>query len=143
MGRIKQLYPLVRDSKVLIFALDTDNNPWCMKVTDQKMGDWFRLPDLPSKNPKIKSEKDPREGFEELWQAYPRHTARLAAIKSFNRIDPKFDSIILKAVEESKGTRQWKEGAIPHLSTYLNQKRWEDELAPSTESYLDRKLKEL
>jgi hypothetical protein len=35
---------------------------------------------------------------------------------------------ILKAVEKHKQSKQWKDGIYPHASTWLNQRRWEDEI---------------
>lgn len=39
---------------------------------------------------------------------------------------------ILTALAWQKRTEQWQRGAIPHASTYLNQRRWTDE--PPTHS---------
>ena len=35
---------------------------------------------------------------------------------------------LLSAIERQKISRSWKEGFVPHLSTWLNGARWEDEV---------------
>ena len=71
--------------------------------------------------------------FERFWNAYPRHTAKANATKAFNKLKPD-DALIdkmLKAIEQQKKSDQWQRDNgqyIPHPSTWLNQRRWEDEL---------------
>lgn len=71
-------------------------------------------------------------GFDELWKAYPRKQSKAAAQKSYRKLDPDGELLgaLLSAVERQKKTRQWQEDGgkyIPLLSTWLNQRRWEDE----------------
>lgn len=68
--------------------------------------------------------------FEEFWRKYPRkvakHPARLKWVRIVNSRDVYED--ILKAIERNKGTEQWRDiRFIPHASTFLNQRRWEDD----------------
>jgi hypothetical protein len=73
------------------------------------------------------------ERFDRFWAAYPRHTAKSLALKSFRRLavsDTLLD-IILSALAIQIRSLQWsrESGAfIPHPSTWLNQARWNDEL---------------
>lgn len=75
----------------------------------------------------------PMGDFERFWNAYPRHTAKANATKAFNKLKPD-DALIdkmLKAIEQQKKSDQWQRDNgqyIPHPSTWLNQRRWEDEL---------------
>lgn len=73
--------------------------------------------------------------FEKLWSAYPRANGKYAAFKAFLKINPRNGDLekIIRAVEMNKQLPQWREnlakGAvefIPYLSTYLNQRRFED-----------------
>ena len=69
--------------------------------------------------------------FEGLWNYYPRHTSKQAAIKAWDKLKPSDELIadIGKALRRQKAWDEWQRGiGIPHLSTYLNQRRWEDEL---------------
>lgn len=75
--------------------------------------------------------------FNQFWSAYPKKIARGAAEKSFSKIKPSKDLLeqMLAAVKQQSASDAWiKEGGqyIPNPSTWLNQRRWEDEplLAP-------------
>lgn len=71
------------------------------------------------------------ERFAGLWDYYPRHTSKQAAAKAWDKLKPSDELIaqIGKALRRQKAWDEWKRGiGIPHLSTYLNQRRWEDEL---------------
>ena len=71
------------------------------------------------------------EGFQRFWSAYPRKVSKSCCKKAWQRINPcpALTEIILSAVEAHKETKQWQDKQyIPYPSTWLNQKRWEDEL---------------
>lgn len=74
--------------------------------------------------------------FERFWTAYPRKVNKTAARKAFDRLRPSDDLLatMLTAIEKQKGSDQWTKDAgqyIPHPATWLNGKRWEDELLPA------------
>lgn len=66
------------------------------------------------------------EDFESFWKVYPRHESKSQAMKSWKTAKPDLQ-IVLKAVEVQKKGEQWQKNIIPHASTWLNQRRWEDE----------------
>ena len=71
--------------------------------------------------------------FAQFWSAYPRKIGKGAAEKSWSKIkmDDALFKTVLDAVESQKKSNQWKRDNgqyIPNPSTWLNQKRWEDEL---------------
>ena len=68
--------------------------------------------------------------FDRFWDAYPRKTAKSKACESWNRLHPDATllGIILAAIARQQECDQWKRGIIPHASTWLNQRRWEDEM---------------
>jgi hypothetical protein len=70
------------------------------------------------------------EGFAEFWQAYPRKQAKQAAQKAWGNLapDPELRRLILVGLEHAKRSRQWSEGVIPHPATWINGRRWEDEI---------------
>lgn len=77
----------------------------------------------------------PQEGrFAEFWAQYPKKVGKGAAEKAFERIKPDkqtFDRM-MDAISAQKRSRQWTENNgqyIPNPATWLNQRRWEDELA--------------
>lgn len=74
--------------------------------------------------------------FDRFWEAYPRHTAKQEALKRFEKLAPDGElfETMLKAIEKQKRSEQWTKDNgqfIPHPATWLNQRRWEDELPES------------
>jgi hypothetical protein len=70
--------------------------------------------------------------FEKFWKAYPRKQGKGAAEKAWKRIhvNGAFGSL-LTALENQKQTEQWRKDNgqfIPNPATWLNQRRWEDEI---------------
>lgn len=75
-------------------------------------------------------------GFDRLWSVYPRKVGKDAAAKAFAKRKPDAALVetMVKAVEVQRQSRDWtKDGGqfIPHLSTWLNEGRWMDEIASS------------
>ncbi|MBI4063485.1 MAG: hypothetical protein HY401_04200 [Elusimicrobia bacterium] len=73
-------------------------------------------------------------GFDVFWQAYPRHVGKQSAIKAWGKLKPAPEPLkkILEALERQKQSEQWqREGGrfIPHPATWINGKRWEDEIS--------------
>ena len=71
-------------------------------------------------------------GFQIFWTAYPRKQGKGACENWWNKHQPDDVQlgIMLHKVEEAKKTPQWQEDRgkyIPMPSTWLNQKRWEDD----------------
>ena len=68
-------------------------------------------------------------GFDVFWAAYPRHDAKLPALKEWRKLKPdaELQAKILESLTWQKETRQWREGFIPHGRTFLSQRRFEDE----------------
>lgn len=71
--------------------------------------------------------------FVRFWSAYPRKTAKQAALKAFHKLTPDNTllTLMLAAIATQEKNEQWQRGIIPHASTWLNQRRWEDELTPA------------
>ena len=71
--------------------------------------------------------------FSEFWSKYPRGEGKAEAFKAWQKLKPDAELIgrINTALERQKQSQQWKRDGgryIPHASTWLNQRRWEDEL---------------
>lgn len=73
-------------------------------------------------------------GFAKFWDVYPRHVARSAALKAWIRIGVTQELLktILAALDLQKQMPGWQKEKqyIPHASTWLNNRRWEDEVDP-------------
>ena len=70
--------------------------------------------------------------FKRFWGSYPRKVQKIDARRAFAKLNPDDELLgaIIKAVEASKGSKDWTDGGgafIPYPATYLNGRRWEDE----------------
>lgn len=79
-------------------------------------------------------------GFAEFWEAYPRKIAKGAAMKAFAKLraDDALLASILKAVAAARNSDQWKADGgkwIPHPATWLNGRRWEDEIEAESDPF--------
>jgi hypothetical protein len=76
------------------------------------------------------------EDFQKIWNYYPRHegTSKCKAFESWERAAnlPGLDSLIACIALEKEKDQWQEESKIPHLATWLNQRRWE--------SYPDAKI---
>ena len=82
-----------------------------------------KVRNIPPKSPK---------GFDEFWKAYPRKQSKTAALKAFEKLKPDSEllGVMLSAIKRQVESDQWKRDGgqyIPHPSTWLNGRRWEDE----------------
>lgn len=69
--------------------------------------------------------------FDRFWEVYPKKVGKGDARRAFDKVKVDVEDLIA-AVERQKGSDQWtRDGGryIPNPSTWLNQGRWEDELA--------------
>jgi len=83
--------------------------------------------------PPIRPKGQVFENFEKFWKAYPRRTARVNAVRAFEKLNPDDPLLekIITALEAQKKSLDWrKDGGkfIPHPATWINARRWEDEL---------------
>lgn len=74
-----------------------------------------------------------KESFEIFYANYPKKKARDDAERAFTKLNPDKDlqDKILKAVRQAKTSKDWLKDDgeyIPHPATYLNKRRWEDEI---------------
>ncbi len=73
------------------------------------------------------------EHFEAFWKAYPRKAKKPAAMKAFVALKPDAELLeqMLAAIAKARESSEWLESGgkyIPHPTTWLNNRRWEDEL---------------
>ena len=77
--------------------------------------------------------------FAQFWQQYPKKVAKVDARKAFMRLNPDDEllGVMLSALERHKASEGWtKDGGrfIPYPSTWINQRRWEDEIDTTEKS---------
>ena len=72
--------------------------------------------------------------FDVFWKAYPRKINKQEARQAFAKVSTPVETLT-RAVAKQKLSAQWKADGgryIPYPATWLNQRRWEDELPPDT-----------
>ena len=70
------------------------------------------------------------EKFADFWQAYPCGRSKQAAIRAWDKLRPDDALLHTMAVGLKRAMKRedWRRGiGIPHASTWLNDRRWEDE----------------
>jgi uncharacterized protein YdaU (DUF1376 family) len=97
------------------------------------------------KNPRTLKPTLPTEWFDSFWSAYPRKVAKAEALKAFTKINPDETVLakMLASVNTSKQSTDWlKDGGqfVPFPSTWLNQRRWEDESSEQTNVHFEGML---
>lgn len=85
-----------------------------------------------SNEPKEASDWKP-ERFNAFWEAYPCGKSKQAAIRAWDKLRPD-DSLLVemaKGLQRALRSEDWQRGiGIPYASTWLNNRRWEDEDKP-------------
>lgn len=81
--------------------------------------------------PKKSEPKYKPDTFEFFWQLYPRKTSRQTAVRAWDKLKPDKELCyaMKAALERAVQSPAWAEQDgrfIPHFSTWLNQRRWED-----------------
>ena len=79
---------------------------------------------------KIKDKCQKDAEFDAFWEAYPRKEGKQKAKAAFEKVNVHLD-VLLNAIERQKQSTQWSKDNgqfIPHPTTWLNGKRWEDEV---------------
>ena len=71
--------------------------------------------------------------FSLFWSAYPKKVAKVAAQRAFKKIKATEDDKILKDIAKRKLNGWTDPQYIPNPTTYLNQRRWEDEVTETAE----------
>lgn len=92
--------------------------------------------------PKSKTPKcDPR--FEQFWRLYPNRKAKAKAEAAWLKLDPTDDlfAALMSALGAQAISPDWTKDAgqfVPHPATWINQRRWEDEVTHATSPQPDR-----
>ena len=73
--------------------------------------------------------------FDVFWEQWPRREAKAAARRAWSKIPIAEYPALMAGLEMWRKSEQWTRGIVPHPATWLNGRRWEDEveiLAPSS-----------
>ena len=84
----------------------------------------------PGKRKKAQAPDWEPEIFDRFWKAYPRGEGKQAAKRAWNKLKPDaaLRHTMALALKTQLDTPDWNGGIFPHASTWLNGRRWEDEL---------------
>lgn len=86
------------------------------------------------------------EMFALFYSEYPRHVARKAAEKAWNRVDMTdelFNTIMLALASQKETAWKCKDSRyIPHAASWLNGERWNDEIEAPQPSRQDQAFNE-
>lgn len=73
--------------------------------------------------------------FERFWDAWPKghKKARRSAVRAWDKLkaSDKLLDRMAEALQQQMQSDQWKRGFVPYPATWLNGRRWEDEVEPS------------
>lgn len=89
--------------------------------------------------------KNAHDGFNEFWEAYPRKKDKQVAEKAWvkNGLSKKVGEILLALENQKANDAQWKDSKfVPYPATYLNGKRWEDEIEQKVTKKEEKKQNE-
>lgn len=84
------------------------------------------------------TDSDKEKAFPQFWASYPRKDSKQESLKAFLKLKNGDVDRVMAALEKHKKSAQWASDGgkfIPHASTWLNQRRFEDELAPAAKPY--------
>ena len=93
----------------------------------------------PNTNPNPNARETRGAAFEKFWSAYPRKEGKQKARSAFEKVTVDLD-VLLVALETQKKSSQWTKDNgqfIPHAATWLNGKRWEDQLSVDRAGYVN------
>ncbi|MDR8102474.1 hypothetical protein KPB04_12120 [Burkholderia cenocepacia] len=114
----------------------TNPTPTCARESEIEKDRESRI-EKETENAPSRIEKTEKDGaFSIFWKAYPRKDSKVPAQKAFAKLAPSAELLgqILDALDRFKRCDQWtrEDGKfIPFASTWLNQRRWEDESTPA------------
>lgn len=69
--------------------------------------------------------------FNQFWLEYPKKVSKQDAIRAFSKINENEIPLLMEALKKYKYSADWLESGgrfIPHPATWLNGRRWEDEI---------------
>ena len=110
------------------------NEPDKLRTREEKRRDIDQEQEPPSSPSRAKGKIHPvPDGFAEFWSAYPRKEAKATALKAYAKTTEAERRVIAIVLAQFAASWKWKNDPqyIPHPTTWLNQRRWEDEPPPA------------
>lgn len=85
-------------------------------------------PSVRASQPNTVEQETIEAGFQTFWESWPLKQAKSDARRAWGKIPLAEYPAISAGLAHWKTSEQWKRGIIPHAATWLNGKRWTDEL---------------
>ena len=101
-----------------------------------------------TEKPPARKLADVPKGFSHWYDSYPRKHGKLAAVKAWKKINPSnvLAAQMAIAIRNQVAQHHFQNGRgedfIPNPSTWLNQGRWDDEIAESPQARKDREFEQ-
>lgn len=134
----KHQHPHPHEAKSSLPQKHEQNQCHGMSLLVTKCQEDIRIEDIIIPDIRKEDTTPPLHGsFDVFYTAYPKHKAKDSAIKAWKKLNPDASLLqtILQALEVAKDTDSWKKDNgtyIPLPATWLNGKRWEDEVQTHT-----------
>lgn len=80
--------------------------------------------------------------FELFWESYPLKVGKKPSLKAWHKLklSPAAAAALMAALEKQKNSEKWLGGYVPNPLTWLNQERWNDEVAENHEQKINANL---
>lgn len=102
---------------------EPDKNNSLRLITEPSRADSL-IPDSLPKKGRVTS----TAGFDDFWKAYPKKVKKKTALDIWKRKKPDAKVLVADIQKRLQHDLQWREGFIPHPTTYLNGERWNDDI---------------
>lgn len=89
---------------------------------------------IEQENDKKVTTKETSFSFDEFWQCYPKKVGKTVCEKKYNSIPEKDRLIIKNTIDDFVKNKPFKDYVHPNPLTYINQKRWLDEVEEESNS---------
>lgn len=128
-------YPSKTDLQALVKPVDYPSKAVLPKQEPENKNQLEQEPENKNTPPnprwRGKARETEPEAFRVFYEAYPRKESRVKAAEAWRRLNPDGATVeaIMAGLKRARASPQWtKDGGafIPHPSTWLNQRRWED-----------------
>ncbi len=79
--------------------------------------------------------------FDLFWNSYPKRVAKVCAIRAWRKVKESEYENVMQGLEIWKQADQWQDVQfIPYPATFLNQRRWEDEVPRNAGTKNDKRI---
>jgi uncharacterized protein YdaU (DUF1376 family) len=103
-------------------------HPLNHKELDIEVREEKNTPSAPVPQPNTVEQETIEAGFQVFWECWPSKQAKSDARRAWGKIPLAEYAAISSSLARWKTSDQWKRGIIPHAATWLNGKRWTDEI---------------